>query len=198
MSDDHTSVPGAAGSISVNPKASIRLTPAQYYTRLVGAFVVGAAVGVGAAFALAALSSEEPPIRVRPGSIDLGLPSNHKWQEKTDASGQKYWQIINGVKTATEYDLVITTTAPARCGNDLEHSTPTFRLLESGGDYLDLQIAGQRTKVTAKDPSKVLLSGDKRVLTLNTGDYVAKVIDLAKGADLCVFEANDFVGASVF
>ena len=103
MSDDHTSVPGAAGSISVNPKASIRLTPAQDYTRLVGAFVVGAAVGVGAALALAALSGEEPPIRVRPGSIDLGLPSNHKWQEKTDASGQKYWQIINSVKTATEY-----------------------------------------------------------------------------------------------
>jgi hypothetical protein len=197
MSDDqHVSVPGAAGSIPV--RASIQLTPAQYYTRLVGAFVVGAALGAGAAYAMKAALSEEPPIRVRPGSIDLVVPSNHKWQERTDASGQKYWQIRNADKTATEYDLVITTTAPARCDNDLEHSTPKIRFLESDGDYFDLQIVNRRTKVTAKDPNKVLLSGDRRVLTLNTGDYVAKVIDLAKNDDLCVFQSNEFVGASVF
>ncbi|MBK5299450.1 MAG: hypothetical protein JJE40_20070, partial [Vicinamibacteria bacterium] len=120
--DQHASVPGAAGSVSVNQRATIQLTPAQYYVRLAVAFLAGAAIVGGAAYALGLFSSEEPPIRVRPGSIELQLPTSKKWQDRNG-----YWQIKNGEKDATYYEILISTSAPSE-GCKLEANTSAIKV----------------------------------------------------------------------
>ncbi len=118
-----------------------------------------AAVGVGAAYTLkVALLSEEPPIRVRPGSIELHLTGGKKWQAKTG-----YWQIKDGKKTATEYDIVITTmVSVTNC--KLQSNPRAFKVTDSERNSFSIAIVNKRTRVTAS--GNVTLSPDKRVLTI--------------------------------
>ena len=189
--DQHASVPGAAGSTLVNSRATIHLTPAQYYARLAVALLAGAAIVGGAAYALGLFSGEEPPIRVRPGSIELQLPTSKKWQDKNG-----YWQIKNGEKDATYYEILISTSAPSE-GCKLEANSSAIKVIDSGTNWFLIEIVDKRTKVTASDPTKVtILSGD-RTLSFDTGDYVAEIQDSA-GNSICKFGNAEFVGATIY
>ncbi|MBK5299009.1 MAG: hypothetical protein JJE40_17780 [Vicinamibacteria bacterium] len=189
--DQHASVPGAAGSVSVNPRATIHLTPAQYYVRLAVALLAGAAIVGGAAYALGLFSSEEPPIRVRPGSIELQLPTGKKWQDKNG-----YWQIKDGEKAATYYEILISTSAPSE-GCKLEANTSAIKVIDSGNNWFLIEIAGKRTKVTASDPTKVKMLSGERTLSFDTGDYIAEIQDSA-GNDICKFGSAEFIGATIY
>ena len=192
MSDNqHASVPGAAGSISVNPRATIHLTPAQYYVRLAVALLAGAAIVGGAAYALGLFSSEEPPIRVRPGSIELQLSTKKKWQDENG-----YWQIKNGEKDATYYEILISTSAPGE-GCKLEANTSAIKVIDSANNWFRLEIVDKRTKVTASDPTKVTILSGNRTLSFDTGDYIAEIQDSA-GNYICKFGSTEFVGATIY
>lgn len=191
--DQHASVPGASGAALVKAKASIHLTRTQYYARIAGAFVVGAAVGVGAVFALQALRSEEPPIRVRPGSIDLELPTNTTKWEKEEENSVTWWQIKRRKKTPSRFDVLVATMAPDKCPKGPKASAAWVKITDSGGNWFKLDLERRRTSVTANDKDLVLL-GDE-VLTLKPGDYIAKMeSDLGT---ICTFGQNEFVEADV-
>ena len=84
MTDDQRSTerPGSG-----DERRLIQLTPGQYYTRLAGAFVVGAAVG-GIIGVLAA-RSDEPPIKVRGGSLDVEIMASgaEEWRTSRQTTG---------------------------------------------------------------------------------------------------------------
>lgn len=167
----------------------------QSLKKTAAAFVAGAVITAAAASLLVgAFASEEPPIRVRPGSIDLDLPTSKKWQEKQ----ANWWQIKNGEKTATSYEILISTTVPDRCPKGLEKTTATIKVVDSGGNWFLLEIVGRRTKVTSSNASLVSLSGDKEVLTLTPGDYIKEIIGDSGNGIICTFERDEFVGATIY
>lgn len=188
--NQRASVPDSAGP--AGPKASIHVTRAHSFTRVATALLVGAAIAGAGAFLAVLLAAEEPPIRVRPGSIELHLTGGKKWQVKTG-----YWQIKDGEKPSTQYDLVITTTAPgANC--KLESKTNVFKITDSEKDWFIVAIADRRTKVTANDSRKVSLSADKRVLSISTGGYIDEFWDETTHSSICKLGKDEFVGAAVY
>jgi hypothetical protein len=102
MTDDQraTERPG-----SNDDRTRIQLTAGQYYTRLTGAFVLGAVVG---GLTLTATRSDEPPIKVRGGSLDVEIlasgtekwePAGRDWNLKSggsNISGNYNFKIVVG------------------------------------------------------------------------------------------------------
>ncbi len=151
-------------------------------------------MGVGAAYALkVALLSEEPPIRVRPGSIELHLTGGKKWQAKTG-----YWQIKDGKKTATQYNLVITTmVSVTNC--KLQSNPRAFKVTDSERNSFSIAIVNKRTRVTAS--GSVTLSPDKRVLTIRTGGYIDEFwdeTDPKNPTSICKLGKDEFADAGVY
>jgi len=170
------------------------MSQGQSLKKIGAAFLAGAVIAGAAAVLLLGTLAEEPPIRVRPGSIDLVLPTSKKWQEKQ----ANWWQIKNGNKTATSFEILISTTVPDRCPKGLEKMTTTIKVVDSGGNWFLLEIVGRRTKVTSSNASLVSLSGNKEVLTLTPGDYIKEIIGDSGNGTICTFERDEFVGATIY
>lgn len=96
--------------------------------------------------------SDEAPIRVRNGSVDLISVSNQHW-EPLGASG--HWRIANAQRYREEFEVTIATKAGATCGGAVTATGSDIVLIYENDDdpattntsKIVLQSAGRRTVV---------------------------------------------------
>lgn len=214
MSDvPHASVPGSAGSaVPAAARAPIQLTPRQYYTRLTGAFAVGAVVGtiVGALAGGKGVTilTEEPPIRVRGGGLDIEIESNGSeyWAEK---GGRFQVESVAEAKDEYNFEIIL--------GNNCSTSgTPPTTVKQVTLDYTGVEAdkvtiksqsswGSKKSRVTPKGKFKKDPNNEKRLSYRRESTGVDGPIKVkAKPADNnkpdwdCEFPANSFQGLCLY
>jgi hypothetical protein len=152
------------------------------------AVLTGAAL-VAAGFLLvgAFTDSEEAPIRVKNGSLEIELLSNaQKWEPV--GGGSRNWRIPDASRFKDEYVVMLIVTPEARCGGSLVATGPDVVLTYSDGEKIRIQATGKHTFVkpdngtltNSNDPQKLdyTVSGYLRTIAVGSG---------ANPAEMCTF-----------
>lgn len=110
------------------------------------AVAAGAALLGGALLLVGAFSdSEEAPIRVRSGSIDLNILSGTQQWEQIGSSGN--WRIEGAGRYKEEFEVNVVVRSGAMCAGSTTATGPDIVLTYSDGKEVRLQSAGYRTVV---------------------------------------------------
>ena len=161
------------------------------------AVLTGAALVAGALFLVGAFTdSEEAPIRVKNGSLELHLLTQHqKWEEQGKGSGN--YSVSNAKRFKEEFEVTVAVRGEAACspsktatGKDV---VLTYRD-ETGKDWeVRLESAGHKTKVKPNG-FMFTLSADQKLTygTPNQG-FITKIVVTSGGnpPDLCTFTQRD-------
>jgi hypothetical protein len=110
---------------------------------------VGLLAGALAAYALFELTStsEEPPIRVKNGSMELQILSTSiKW--KQDGSLTK-WKVDGGSRTSATYTIDVKSQGQASCTNGGNGSGTVIKVTYSDNASVAIQSNANHTRVTA-------------------------------------------------
>ena len=139
-------------------------------------------------------AGDEPPIRVRNGSLDLWLVSvSEKWM----ANGP-HWKITGGKRSRDDYKIEIIYNSGAVCTGGTGPGTP----LEATGApleivyYVDpsttkkvtLMVQGHHTQADSDAPLEILFGG--KLLTYRPGTGYIQSISLSDG-NVCTFTAKE-------
>ena len=198
MSDDqHASNPGATGSATsqVSTKARIHLTPAQYYTRLTVAFMVGAIGGIIAGFLVARLF-DEPPIKVRGGGVGIEIISSDPDVE-WEATGNHWRLKAPGINLWGEYDVNLNVGSYCSASGPVPKKVKSTLLVIEGNTY-EVTTHGINTVVkpmggfsVSANNNKLLEHGGEGGLTLKlvspNGDSWECRLDPNQLQELCLF-----------
>lgn len=176
MSDDqHASIPGAAGSAAsqVSTKARIQLTPAQYYTRLAVALLIGAIGGAIAGF-LVGLLADEPPIKVRGGGVGIEIISSNpdaKWEPKGD-----HWRLkAPGINFWGEYKVSLNVGSSCSASGQVPDKVKSTLLVIEGNTY-EVTTHGINTVVTPKGAFNVSANNNKLLEHGGEGGLTLKLV----------------------
>jgi hypothetical protein len=118
-------------------------------------------------------SGDEPPIRVRNGSVDLQLL--HRSGEWENVGDRKNWKVKNDPERSKEiYEVIVSPTDAARC-NKLLGSGDTVTITTGTGaqtNEIQLKLTGKKTKIK----SRVDLSSTADLLRDSTaGTFISKI-----------------------
>jgi hypothetical protein len=153
---------------------------------VVTAFAAAAVVG-GLAYVASLLladTGDEPPIRVKNGSLELQLLATHKsWAQ--DGSNDK-WKISAGTRKKEPLDVIVAYTAGATCSSQTA-SGKIVRITYSDLTYIDLEAKNKTTKVTIGPSSKQLTRVSEQLLTYGTAGagYINGIV--VDSVPLCAF-----------
>lgn len=151
------------------------------------AAALGILIGAGVIFLLrvAADTGDEPPIRVKNGSLELHLVSTYgTWT----ATGN-HWK-TSGTRAHNALQLTVATRGKANCSS----YTVAANLLvityadTSGNDLMkvEIQSTGNHSKVTPSQPMSVSTS-DPTVLAYGSAGFIKSIE--ADGTSMCTFSA---------
>ena len=156
------------------------------------ALAAGAALLGGALLLLGAFSdSEEAPIRVRSGSIDLYILSGtQQWEQ---VGGSDTWRIQNAERYKEEFEVTVAVRAGADCGGSMTATGSDIVLTYNNNNQVRLQSAGYRTVV--KPGNGVSMTWDattpQKLSYVVTGGFI-RSIAVGNGtnpATMCSFSA---------
>lgn len=173
-----------------NARTTILQTWAGNPVAATAAALLGAAAAVTVAyFAFGILAAgDEPPIRVRNGSIELEVVhSGRHWQQ---VGVERKWKVSGGTRGSDEYQLYLAPTDPARCGNIVSARGGVVRFVLDGNEttWVDFRSTGQKTEVTAGMP--LTRSSDKKTLSYGaTGNFISSI--RVDGDPRCAFDQKD-------
>ena len=134
--------------------------------------------------------SDEAPIRVRNGSLDLSIQGSQEWEE-VGSSGT--WRIANATRYREEFEVTIAVRAGATCGGSLTATGSDIVLIYERTDAaastvkIVLQSAGRRTMV--RPDTGVTLTSDAAtpdILRYTAAPGFLKSIAVGNGANPAV------------
>lgn len=131
-------------------------------------------------------TSDEPPIRVKNGTMELWLLSHSDGWIRDGNS--RNWK-LHGRRTKDDLDIMIAVGSGATCTAPLDRSGRKLEVHYSDSTEVDLQSTGNHTKVTA---SKDLTMRDGAPQLLTYGgptDYISSIV--MDGKTICTFTAAD-------
>ena len=136
------------------------LSRKQYYLRLAGAFLLGAAATGAAILLFKSLTSDEPPIRVRGGSmhLDLVCAGPEEWMPDT---GNGVWFISGGENANEEYTIALDVRPATSTCQNVPAKAKVVEVTYSKGERLNLQHVNKRTKVNG--PQGVVKGAARRL-----------------------------------
>ena len=149
------------------------------------AAAIGVLVGAGVTLGILYVTSsgDEPPIRVRNGSIQLEVGAS-TWKQTGNV-----WKISGGAKQVDSYWLYLAPTNPAACQSPkINGNGIVFGL--NDGTQVRVESKNRKTEVTSTRP--LTLSADKKTLSYGGGDvYITEIrLDGASGSQ-CTFASKD-------
>ena len=150
-------------------------------------FVATAIVAILAgAAACTAGGGDEPPIRVKNGTLDLWLLSNRG--EWTQDGNSRNWK-LPGRRKSDDLGIVIAVGDGAVCKAPLERTGRKLEVHYSDATEVDLQSTGNHTKLTASK-DLTIRRGTAQLLTYQGGpdDYISSIV--LDGATVCSFTAK--------
>jgi hypothetical protein len=172
----------------------IALTKKQYYTRLTIAAAVGAAIAGGIVHLLSG-SGDEPPIRVKGGSIYLDLlHADGSWELR----GGK-WHVAGGSRSSDDLLIYLGAKDPARCGGQVvRKKEKKIRFVyhnadegEGGKDHdVLLHATGKKTKVESTLPFS-WAAGSPTVLSNSSTGYIKEIWVGNDSQATCAFASGD-------
>lgn len=139
------------------------------------AALVGGAIAL---FFFAGDSGDEPPIRVKNGSIELQVLGNDKWDDKEST---KHWK-MKGDKERSQTSIHLTAAySDATLGCPVTASNERVHLVYNDETYVTVDASSKKTHITAKDPSRlklqVTVGGKDKVLEYNgVGGYIKRIV----------------------
>jgi hypothetical protein len=146
--------------------------------------VIGAGAVIGYDFIRAA--GDEPPIRVRNGSIELEvLHKRRQWKEV--GSGGTHWKINRGERNSSSYWIYLAPTNTAHC-NAAKANGGVIRFILSDDAWVQVESHNNKTEVTSN--KALTRSSDGKTLSYGNGALYIKAIRL-DGTDRCTFAAKD-------
>jgi len=168
------------------PKSSIVAVWRQHPLAMSVAAGVGLAVGVLLTFSALSVSSgagDEPPIRVKNGSLDLDLPKGSgTWEKDSDA---KHWKIA-GNKTKKSADFTVALfPAPGKSCPATTATASSVVITYSDGTTVTLDIKNKGTKVTAT--GDLSTSQNDELLSYTASGFIK---DITVGSSMCSFNSS--------
>lgn len=156
------------------------------------AVAAGAALLAGTLFLVGAFSdSEEAPIRVRSGSIDLYILSGTQQWEQVGASGN--WRIQNAGRYKEEFEVTVAVRAGATCGGSMTATGSDIILAYSDGKTVRMQSAGKRTLVKPENGASMTWDGatPRKLSYVISGGHISSIAvgNGTNPAVLCSFTA---------
>ena len=155
---------------------------------LATAVAVGVGLAVGIILTFSALrvqldAGDEPPIRVKNGSLDLDLPKGSgTWETDPDA---KHWKIA-GNKTKKSADFTVALfPAPGKSCPATTATASSVVITYSDGATVTLDIKNKATKVTAT--GDLSTSQNDELLTYTASGYIK---DITVGSSMCSFNSS--------
>jgi hypothetical protein len=166
-----------------------------------GAAVVGIAVALGSFSACARektvmRAGDEPPIRVRGGSIEIELlplssAQDKEYEEEPQSTEPgKKWQ-IKGAARGNNRFLVVITSANPNCRGEVKDGNKV-EVSYSDGQVVDFETPSQRTKITGR-PNRLNNPARQRLTyTGASGTFINEVRITGGGSPFtCTFTAAD-------
>jgi hypothetical protein len=135
------------------------------------------------------LTGDEPPIRVRGGSIHVDLQGSPKW--KYDEGDDSWWIPSTGRRNA-HYKVRVATNTPAACSGLTHPKVKSVRFVHSTGNWVNLDASSRKTRVTSN--KELYLSSDERQLVLCETGYI-QAIKITIGnttTEVCRFSDGQF------
>jgi hypothetical protein len=157
-----------------------------------GALLLGGVLYLAGAFA--GETGDEPPIRVKNGSVELYLATSHeKWHEKDSM----HYKITGGTRSKDALDVVIAVNAGATCSAQAGTGS-TLTVVYQNADNTTTTITvgtdpdnpNQKHSAVASTAPLSLSSSDPRVLTyVNSGGFIREI--RLDGTNMCTFTAGN-------
>ena len=152
---------------------------------------IGILLGAAATFGLVQIlaTGDEPPIRVRNGSIELEVL--HKSRHWTGSGNP--WKINQGSRLSNKYWMYLAPTDPAHCKNNTKLNGDVILFILSDDkpeapSWVQVKSTGNKTEVTS---SKTLTrSADKKILSYGAAGLFIKTIKM-DGSEYCTFGEKD-------
>jgi ketosteroid isomerase-like protein len=134
-------------------------------------------------------TGDEPPIRVRHGSIILEVVhSDVEWRQI--GSDQKHWKLSRGTRQSDRYQLYLAPSDPTHCQNTTQTAADVLRFVldDNPTMWIEVKSVGRKTDVTSSIPLE--LSANERELSFGgTGNFVTSIV--LDGTARCSFAAKD-------
>lgn len=128
---------------------AIQLSKAQLYALVGGALVLGGLLGGGGCYLLLQHSlSEEPPIRVKKGSMDIELLGAAEWVP--DTADPASWIPSPGGNRNMYHVKLFTYGSP--CETPPPATAVWAKVTYGDGQHVRISAAGNQTKLKPKDP----------------------------------------------
>ena len=159
---------------------------------LLGLFAIGLQmVGLLSMSPLDWFDTDEAPIRVRNGSLDLILVTDS--QEWEAVGGSPNWRIDGGERFTDNYEVTVAAKAGATCGVSMTATGSDVVFGYSNGEKIRLQSTGRHTFVKPDNPNTTLARdpNNEQVLRYAPSGYL-QTIAVGNGANpatLCTFTA---------
>lgn len=156
------------------------------------AVATGAALLAGTLMLVGAFSdSEEAPIRVRSGSIDLYILSGTQQWEQVGTSGN--WRILDAERYKAEFEVTVAVRAGATCGGSMTATGSDIVLTYNNGKQVRMQSAGQRTLVKPENGASMTWDGltPQKLSYVVAGGYISSIAvgNGTNPATICSFTA---------
>ena len=171
-----TESPSIADAWSENPVATA------------AAVALGIVIGAGAVIGYFSImaTGDEPPIRVRNGSIELEVLHKSRYWKEVGSTGTR-WKINQGTRLTDKYWMYLAPTNAADC-NGAKANGNVIRFIMSDDSWVQVESHNNKTDVTS---NKVLTrSADKKILSYGNEGLFIKAISL-DGTAQCTFAAQD-------
>jgi hypothetical protein len=169
----------------------VALTKKQYYVRLTVAAAIGAALAGGIIYLLSG-SGDEPPIRVKGGSIDFDLlHADGSWELK----GGK-WHVAGGSRSGDDLLIYLGAQDPAHCrGQVVRKKEKKIKFVyynegESKDYTVLLHATGKKTKVESELPFS-WAPGNPTVLSNNGPGYIKEIWVGNDSQAACTFTSKE-------
>lgn len=152
---------------------------------LLGAWLIGA-------FDAAPLAGDEPPIRVRNGSIELQLlHPTHKFEEADGSTDKKNWRIeTEPSRQSNDVTVLVLPSDFNNCKGGFVESGNKVEFVYSTGNRITVQSNGsKKIRVKGQDPLENP-SGNRQLLRYDVAGVYIQSIDVGS-KNLCTFTAAD-------
>ena len=152
----------------------------------VSLLAIGAAIG--AAIVLGGSSSDEAPIRVKNGSLEIEIMSGS--QEWADQAGD--WHIDGAEKFREEYEVTVAPRPDATCAPSKVASGANVQLTYSDGRVITLRSQGKKTKIQHSNVIQKVAPNRLRYAATGSG-FIREVAVRGGGAPsvICTFTRPD-------
>lgn len=162
----------------------------------IAAVGLGLLLGLGVAFVGYLLlqdtrAGDEPPIRVRNGTIELHLlHGTLSFKEDHGSTDKKKWRIdTDPERSGPAYLVVVVPSNPADCKGYVTAGNRVEFEFSEGGQNIALQATGKNTKIISQP--NALNNPSDRLLNYGTTDGYITKIHVTGNRDFCTFTAKD-------